>query len=29
MSNDWVNAIATIAATAAGWAAGQGWSGLA
>lgn len=28
MSNDWVNGLSTIAATAAGWAAGQGWSGL-
>ena len=28
MSNDWVNALATIAATAAGWAAGRGWGGL-
>ncbi|MEZ4411640.1 MAG: DUF92 domain-containing protein [Gemmatimonadales bacterium] len=28
MSNDWVNALATIAATAAGWAAGHRWSGL-
>jgi uncharacterized membrane protein len=29
MNNDWVNALATLAATAAGWAAGPGWSGLA
>jgi len=28
MSNDWVNALATIAATAAGWAAGMGRNGL-
>jgi uncharacterized membrane protein len=28
MSNDGVNALATLAATAAGWAAGRGWSGM-
>jgi len=27
MSNDCVNALATVAATVAGWAGGQGWSG--
>lgn len=28
MSNDWVNALATIAATGAGWVAGRGLSVL-